>query len=111
MKSINPDVIYGPSCKDTHQDYRNTGHALLAAAIRCKLILQYEGASTQRDFIPQVFVNIKSTFELKKSAVRVFSQLNKSGGYTITANAIEGLAHYRGYQAGFGLNCDSWATH
>jgi LmbE family N-acetylglucosaminyl deacetylase len=66
------------------------------------MILQYEGASTQRDFVPQVFVDIKNTFDLKKRAIRVFgSQLNgKSGGYAIAAKAVVGLAQYRGYQAG-----------
>ncbi|MCW4003652.1 MAG: PIG-L family deacetylase [Candidatus Bathyarchaeota archaeon] len=100
-----PDIIYAPSCKDTHQDHRNAGHATLSAGRRCKLVLQYEGASTQRDFIPQVFVDIRSTFDLKKKILRVFgSQLNgKRGGYALAAKAIEGLAQFRGYQAGLGV--------
>lgn len=66
------------------------------------MILQYEGASTQRDFVPQVFVDIKSTFNLKKKVISVFdSQLNgKRGGYALAAKAVVGLAHFRGYQAG-----------
>ena len=99
---VKPDIVYAPTCKDTHQDHRNTGHAALSAGRRCKMILQYEGASTQRDFTPQVFVDIKNTFDLKRKVIRVFgSQLNgRRGGYALAAKAVVGLAQYRGYQAG-----------
>jgi len=102
IDKIKPDVIYAPTYKDTHQDHRNTGYASLSASRRCKMILLYEGASTQRDFTPQVFVNIEKTFELKKKVTRVFgSQLNNHrGGYGLAVKGIEGLAKYRGYQAG-----------
>jgi len=102
IDEVKPDIIYAPTHKDTHQDHRNTGYATLSAGRRCKIILLYEGASTQRDFVPQVFVNIKKTFELKKKATRVFgSQLNNHrGGYSLAVTGIKGLAKYRGYQAG-----------
>jgi LmbE family N-acetylglucosaminyl deacetylase len=102
IDEIKPDIIYAPTHKDTHQDHRNTGYATLSAGRRCKMILSYEGASTQRDFTPQVFVDIKKTFELKKKVTRVFgSQLNNHrGGYGLAVKGIEGLAKYRGYQAG-----------
>jgi LmbE family N-acetylglucosaminyl deacetylase len=102
IDEVKPDIIYAPTRKDTHQDHRNTGNAVLSAGRRCKLILLYEGASTQRDFVPQVFVDIKDTFDLKRKVIRVFgSQLNgKHGGYVIAAKAVAGLAQYRGYQAG-----------
>ena len=99
---VKPDIIYAPTPKDTHQDHRNTGHATLSAGRRVKMILLYEGASTQRSFIPQVFVNIEKSFELKKKVTRVFgSQMNNhSGGYSSAVKGVEGLAKYRGYQAG-----------
>ena len=98
---IKPDVIYAPTCKDTHQDHRNAGHATLSAGRRCKVILMYEGASTQRDFTPQVFVDISDTFDLKMKTTRVFgSQFNNRGVYAVAMKAIEGLAKFRGYQAG-----------
>jgi len=98
---VKPDIIYAPTYKDTHQDHRNTGHATLSAGRRCNIILLYEGASTQRDFVPQVFVDIKKVFELKRKAIRVFgSQIgNQRGGYALAVKAVEGLAKYRGYQA------------
>jgi len=102
IDKVKPDIIYAPTSKDTHQDHRNTGYATLSAGRHCKMILLYEGASTQRDFIPQVFVDIKKTFALKKKVTRVFgSQLNNAGGgYALAMKGVEGLAKYRGYQAG-----------
>ena len=102
IDEVKPDILYAPTPKDNHQDHRNAGHATLSAGRRCKMILLYEGASTQRNFVPQVFVNIKKTFGLKKKATRVFgSQLdNHRGGYSSAVKGIEGLARYRGYQAG-----------
>jgi LmbE family N-acetylglucosaminyl deacetylase len=102
VDEVKPDIIYAPVCKDTHQDHRNTGHATMSAGRRCKMILLYEGASTQRDFYPQVFVDIAQSFEMKLKATRVFgSQLSgHNGGYAKAVKAIEGLAKYRGYQAG-----------
>jgi LmbE family N-acetylglucosaminyl deacetylase len=74
----------------------------MSACRRVRVILLYEGASTQRDFYPQVFVDIKQSFETKLKATQVFgSQLNsQNGGYAKAVKAIEGLAKYRGYQAG-----------
>lgn len=105
VNEVKPDIIYAPSRKDGHQDHRNTGAAALSAGRRCKMILFYEGASTQKDFIPQVFVNITNVFPLKKRAIRIFgSQLNgRRGGYALAAKAVVGLAQFRGYQAGLDL--------
>jgi LmbE family N-acetylglucosaminyl deacetylase len=102
VNEVKPDIIYAPACKDTHQDHRNTGYAAMSAGRRCKMMLLYEGASTQRDFFPQVFVDIKKSFESKLKITRVFgSQVsNDHGQYSKAVKAIEGLAKYRGYQAG-----------
>jgi LmbE family N-acetylglucosaminyl deacetylase len=102
VAEIKPDIIYAPSYKDTHQDHRNAGHATLSACRRCKIVLMYEGASTQRDFTPQVFVDITKTFELKMKMTRAFgSQVNNHHGiFGAAVKAVEGLAKFRGYQAG-----------
>lgn len=101
VRKVKPDIVYAPSCRDTHQDHRNTGHAVLSACRRCRIILLYEGASTQRDFNPQVFVDIAKTFQAKLMATQVFgSQLGNGGMYPKAMKAIEGLAKFRGYQAG-----------
>jgi len=102
MIQVKPDMVYAPASKDTHQDHRNAGQASMSAGRRCKIVLLYEGASTQRDFTPQVFVDIEKTFTLKRRVTRVFgSQIkNGKGGYSHAVKAIEGLAKLRGYQAG-----------
>jgi LmbE family N-acetylglucosaminyl deacetylase len=102
VRQVNPNIVYAPSSKDTHQDHRNAGHAAMSACRNVRIILLYEGASTQRDFYPQVFVDIEQSLEAKLKATRVFgSQMsNKNGGYRKAVKAIEGLAKYRGYQAG-----------
>ena len=104
VQEVKPDIIYAPTFKDTHQDHRNAGHATLSACRRCKIILLYEGASTQRDFTPQVFVDVTDTFGTKLKVTKVFgSQVNNHGVYTVAMKAIEGLAKFRGYQAGVKL--------
>jgi LmbE family N-acetylglucosaminyl deacetylase len=101
VDEISPDIVYAPTFKDTHQDHRNAGHATMSACRRCKVILLYEGASTQRDFTPQVFVDVTSTFDTKLKMTKVFgSQVRNHGVYTVAMKAIEGLAKFRGYQAG-----------
>jgi len=101
VDEVKPDIIYAPTLKDTHQDHRNAGHATLSACRRCKIVLMYEGASTQRDFTPQVFVDVKNTFELKMKMTHVYgSQAGNHGVYNVAMKAIEGLAKFRGYQAG-----------
>jgi len=104
VDKIKPDIIYAPTFKDTHQDHRNAGHATLSAGRHCKIILMYEGASTQRDFTPQVFVDVKDTFKLKMKMTRVYgSQVGNHGVYAVAMRAIKGLAKFRGYQAGVDL--------
>jgi LmbE family N-acetylglucosaminyl deacetylase len=101
LDKVKPDLIYAPSSKDTHQDHRNAGYAVLSACRRCRVILLYEGASTQRDFNPQVFVDIRDTFQKKLEATRAFgSQVGNKGMYSKAMKAVEGLAKFRGYQAG-----------
>jgi LmbE family N-acetylglucosaminyl deacetylase len=101
LVEVKPDIIYAPTFKDTHQDHRNAGHATMSACRRCKIILLYEGATSQRDFTPQVFIDVTRTFKTKLQMTKVFgSQMNNHGVYTVAMKAIEGLAKFRGYQAG-----------
>jgi LmbE family N-acetylglucosaminyl deacetylase len=103
INQINPDIIYTHTYKDTHQDHRNTGYATLSAGRRCKKIFMYESPTTFKEFSPEVFVDISEEFERKKEIMRVFSSQSKKEWWAIgdkAALAIEGLATYRGFQAG-----------
>jgi len=98
IDKVNPDIVYTHAFKDTHQDHRNTAYATLSAARRCKRILLYETPNTLKEFFPQVFTDIEKTFELKKKALYLFG--HESERFWLAANAIEGLAVFRGFQAG-----------
>jgi LmbE family N-acetylglucosaminyl deacetylase len=95
---VNPDVVYGHTFKDMHQDHRRSAYATLSAAKDCKRILAYETPNTLREFSPQVFTDIGKTFELKKQALQLFG--NESRRFMLAAKAVEGLAVFRGFQAG-----------
>ena len=66
----------------------------------------YESPTTFGDFQPQLFVDIQDEFEKKKEIMRsYFSQSEKNWWSTGTRReraprAVEGLAVYRGFQAG-----------
>jgi LmbE family N-acetylglucosaminyl deacetylase len=112
VKQIKPDVIFAHSYRDGHQDHRNTGMAALAAARNSKKVLFYEGPAALREFTPQLFVDVTSTFDIKLEALKAFnSQLSKvyfrgnninhnGDRFPRVSNAAEGLARYRGFQAG-----------
>ena len=98
VDKVNPDMVYAHTFKDTHQDHRNSAYATLSAARRCKQILMYETPNTLKEFFPQVFTDIEKTFDVKKKALQLFGR--ESERFWLAAKAIEGLAVFRGFQAG-----------
>ena len=103
INEINADIIYTHSYKDTHQDHKYTSYATLSAGRRSKKIFMYESPTTFKDFSPQLFVDIKEYFEEKKKIMRLYSSQSQKEWWAIgdrAAMAIEGLAAYRGFQAG-----------
>jgi len=103
INKVKPDLIYTHSYKDTHQDHRNVGYATLSAARRNKKILMYESPTTFKDFTPSIFIDIKSQFDKKKEIMRLYKTQSKKEWWAIgdkAALALEGLAAYRGFQAG-----------
>lgn len=123
IKMVKPDLVFAHSSKDGHQDHRNAGMASLSAARDSKKVLLYESPAALRDFCPQVFVDVTSTFEIKLNALKAYgSQSNKvyfkgdpavhrsaraksseSRKFPYVSNAVEGLARFRGFQAGVPL--------
>ncbi|MEM3702968.1 MAG: PIG-L deacetylase family protein [Candidatus Bathyarchaeia archaeon] len=112
INRIKPDVIFAHSWKDGHQDHRNTGLAALSAARNSKKVLLYESPAALREFCPQVFVDISMTFNVKlkalecfgSQAMKVYFKGNNAPTHTRSfpnvSNAVEGLARFRGFQAG-----------
>lgn len=109
INSSKPDIVFSNSQKDQHQDHRNTGLASLSAARKVQKVLLYESPAAFREFCPQIFVNIDSTLNIKLKALeayasqstkRPFSSTNSHSGSAPIINASEGLALFRGFQAG-----------
>jgi LmbE family N-acetylglucosaminyl deacetylase len=118
INSIKPDIVFAHSAKDGHQDHRNAGMASLSAARNSKKVFLYESPAALRDFCPQVFVDVGSTFDIKMKALESFgTQTSKiyfrgngeheisgeSRKFPYVSNAVEGLARFRGFQAGVTL--------
>jgi LmbE family N-acetylglucosaminyl deacetylase len=115
ISQTRPDIIFSHSQKDGHQDHRNASLATLSAARNCKKVLLYESPAALREFCPQVFVDVSSTFEDKLNALKAFgsqaskvyfrgnSIYNESRKFPYVSNAVEGLARFRGFQAGVEL--------
>jgi LmbE family N-acetylglucosaminyl deacetylase len=109
INSVKPDMVFSNSQKDQHQDHRNTGLASLSATRKVQKVLLYESPAAFRDFCPQIFVNIDSTLNIKlkalqayasQSSKRPFSNHNSHSDPTRIVQASEGLALFRGFQAG-----------
>lgn len=112
INQIKPDIIFTHSYKDGHQDHRNTGMAALSAARNSKKVLLYESPAALREFCPQVFVDISTTFDVKLKALEMFgsqaskvyfkgsNMLDHVRNFPYVSNAVEGLARFRGFQAG-----------
>ena len=67
----------------------------------------YESPTTIGDFQPQLFVDIEEEFEKKKEIMRVYFSQSEKSWWSIgrlrrerAPRAVEGLAAYRGFQAG-----------
>jgi LmbE family N-acetylglucosaminyl deacetylase len=123
LKTVKPDIVFAHSPKDGHQDHRNTALACLSAGRNTKKILLYESPAALREFCPQVFVDVTSTFQMKLDALREYgsqtsklyfkgdpinhwsarAQRGESRKFPYVSNAVEGLARFRGYQAGVTL--------
>jgi LmbE family N-acetylglucosaminyl deacetylase len=114
INQLKPDIIFAHSPKDSHQDHRNVGMAALSAARNSKKVLLYESPAA-KDFLPQLFVDVTSTFDIKLEALKAFgTQVSKvyfkgedannhAHRIPYVSNASEGLARFRGFQAGVAL--------
>jgi LmbE family N-acetylglucosaminyl deacetylase len=115
INSLKPNIVFAHSSNDGHQDHRNAGLASLSAARFVKKVLLYESPAAFTHFHPQVFVDVSSTFDTKLEALKAFgSQVTKvyfkgnryrgkRSKFPHISNAVEGLARFRGFQAGVPL--------
>lgn len=98
LSGINPSRVYIHSQEDTHQDHRKTALASVAATRNCPQVLAFESPSTRPSFEPQHYIPVPSdVLELKVESIRTHQSQSKKK--YLEAEAMEGLARFRGRQA------------
>ena len=103
IEEVQPDLIYTHSTKDTHQDHRYAAYASLSAGRRVKKIFMYESPRAFREFVPHVYVEVEDEIKLKSELISLFPSQHSKEWWALTPktmHAWEGLAAYRGFQAG-----------
>jgi LmbE family N-acetylglucosaminyl deacetylase len=101
LQKVQPQVVFGPSGKDTHQDHRNTARAMISATRRVPdQVFVYQTPSTTIDFTPTCHFDVTDYYHLKEEAVRIHT--SQSEKYYAAARAVEALASYRAFQLGSG---------
>jgi len=99
LREIKPQVVFGPSGKDTHQDHRNTASAMMSATrMLPDLVLVYQTPSTAIDFTPTCHFDVTDYYHVKEEAVRIHT--SQSDKYYTAARAVEALASYRAFKFG-----------
>ncbi|MCD6451038.1 MAG: PIG-L family deacetylase [Acidobacteria bacterium] len=100
IERVKPSFIFVNYYEDTHQDHVALAKASLSATRYIRNVLFYEVPTTV-NFSPNVFIDIKQTFEAKLASLEAHSS-------QITKTNVEGLsildiaratAHFRGTQA------------
>lgn len=109
IREIQPEEVYIPHIGDMQKDHQIVVDACMVALRpkyypQIKRILAYETMSetdwnlpnVSNAFIPNVFVNISETLEVKKKALTYFSLQVSPYPDSRSVGAIEALARYRG---------------
>lgn len=98
IHEVNPDRVYTHIEEDTHQDHKKTALATIAAARNVSDVYAYESPSTRPSFSPQSFITFdREILDRKIRAIR--SHETQSEKDALDAEAMEGLARFRGRQA------------
>jgi N-acetylglucosamine malate deacetylase 1 len=101
IQKYEPEVVFTQWIGDSHQDHQALTKAVIAACRDQKDVFMYEttipGGITEHAFRTQLFVDISTTIDIKKSALNCFhSQIIRCGQIWIPA--VLGRCSYRGYQ-------------
>jgi len=98
INKYNIDVVYTQTIHDRHQDHRNLAKATISAARFVKEVYSYETPSSIGSFVPQVFVDVSTTFNVKEKALAFHNtQIQK---YYMEIESVKGLSKYRAFQSG-----------
>lgn len=108
MNKLNPDILYIPHAGDIHQDHKAIYRSALVSsrpqnnnkirAIYCyETLSETEWAPSQeRYFIPNCFVDVTKTFDMKMKAMCFFKSQLKEFPHSRSLEAMEALSKFRG---------------
>lgn len=111
LARVQPSVVYLPFFFDLHKDHSAIAYAAhvatrsyLKSASSIRKILAYETLSETHivppypanAFVPNVFVNIESTFDMKIEAMKAYRSQLQPDGYPRSLATIRALATLRG---------------
>ena len=98
VSELEADRVYVHTEEDTHQDHRKTALASVAATRNTGEVLAFESPSTRSSFSPQYYNALTEDYlERKIRAIRAHE--SQSEKKYLEAEAMEGLARFRGRQA------------
>jgi LmbE family N-acetylglucosaminyl deacetylase len=99
LRIVKPQIVFGPSGKDTHQDHRNAALAMISATRRFPdQVFAYQTPSTTVDYTPTCYFDVTDYHHIKEKAVRIHA--SQSERYYTAGRAMETLANYRGLRMG-----------
>lgn len=98
IKKYRPERVYTHCVKDTHQDHRAAAYTSISAARKVPELFSYESPLVHPNFNPQYFIDISDTINLKVECLKCYK--SQGSREYLKAEAIEGLAKFRGFQAG-----------
>lgn len=99
MKELNIDRVYTHDMNDRHQDHRNCGLAVSAAARKLKEVFLFHGPSTNVKFEPHYFIEISDKHLKKKlKALNCYRSQVKKG--IVDLNFIKSAAVFYGIHSG-----------
>jgi len=110
IDKVKPDIVYTPHEGDLNKDHRIVFDASLVAlrplTHNAKRILSYEIPSETEwgrmiePFIPNVYVDISETFDVKVKAMEAYKSEIKNYPHPRSIKVIEALARIRGSEVG-----------
>lgn len=116
IAKTNPQVLYTHHYGDLNKDHQIVFEATMVAArplskSSIKKILSYEvpsstgwkGSSKEEAFIPNVYVDIKETFDKKLEAMEQYKTEVREYPHPRSLEALEAIARNRGIEAGLEL--------
>jgi LmbE family N-acetylglucosaminyl deacetylase len=110
INEIEPEVVYTHHLGDLNIDHKITHQAVMTACrpqpefcvreIYSFEVLSSTEWSTNNPFIPNYFVDISDTLELKVSAIKAYSSELRTFPHARSIESIKALAKYRGASMG-----------